>query len=117
MTHPVPCREATPPPAPASRSDLPARNIGQRRQSGDVIYLHPIRGNEFRTWFAPKMAEWLRANFANPEQVAVAFGVRSSTAWAWWNGDNRASGDTVARMFMAFPEAQEWFLAEWEGRE
>ncbi|PWE32761.1 hypothetical protein DDZ14_08420 [Maritimibacter sp. 55A14] len=82
----------------------------------DLIFLHPIRSSEFRAWFAPAFAAWLRERFATPEQVAAAFGVRNSTAWAWWNGENRASGDAVARAFLAFPDAVAWFMDQWEGR-
>jgi len=81
-----------------------------------VVALHAVDGAEFRAWFVPKFAEWLRGNFRRPEDVAAAFGVRSSTAWNWWNGDNRATGDAVGRMFVAVPQAQAWFLAQWEGR-
>lgn len=73
-----------------------------------------ISADAFRRWFAPKFAEFLRANFASPEHVAVQFGVRNSTAHNWWSGTNRASGDTVALTFLHFPEAAGWFLSEWE---
>ena len=79
----------------------------------NVLYLNTIEANRFKAWFAPKFAEWLHGSFANPEQVAAAFGVRNSTAWNWWNGDNKASGDAVARLFMTFPQATAWFLQEW----
>ncbi|WP_300009737.1 hypothetical protein [uncultured Roseobacter sp.] len=82
----------------------------------DVLYLNPAHSAEFREWFAPMVAQWLKERFANPEQVAAAFSVRNSTAWNWWNGDNRASGDAVARIFMAFPEAAVWFRQHWEAR-
>lgn len=71
---------------------------------------------EFRSWFAPTFARWLQGQFRSSEQVAASFGVRHQTAINWWNASNRASGDTVALVFMAFPHAAAWFLAEWERR-
>lgn len=98
-----------------SRSDLahgkPLKTSVYR--DGNVLYLNGIDGARFRAWFAPTFAAWLREHFASPEQVAVAFNVRASTAWTWWHGDNRASGDAVARLFMAFPDAVQWFLEAW----
>ncbi|MEP5730312.1 MAG: hypothetical protein ABJL67_13200 [Sulfitobacter sp.] len=82
----------------------------------NILCLLPIDGAAFKSWFAPAFSKWLQAHFSNPEQVAAVFNVRNSTAWNWWNGDNRASGDAVARAFMIFPDAVAWFLAEWEGR-
>lgn len=71
---------------------------------------------EFRAWFAPRMSEFLRDRYDTPERVAVEFGVRNSTAWNWWNGDNRPSGDAVALLFLRFPDAAAWFLSEWRDR-
>jgi hypothetical protein len=81
-----------------------------------VLHLPMIDKAEFQRWFAPKFAEFLRSRFTSPEVVAQVFQVRASTAWNWWNGDNRASGDAVMRTFMLFPDAVAWFLQEWEGR-
>lgn len=75
-----------------------------------------IDSDGFRTWFAPAFARWLQAHFSGTEQVAVAFGVRHQTAINWWHGANRASGDTVALVFISFPAAAGWFLAEWQDR-
>ena len=100
--------------ASVSQSDvLPKSAV---RPIDNVVRLHGIDGHEFRLWFAPQFARYLRDRFASPEQVAAAFGVRQSTAWNWWNGDNRATGDAVARLFVAFPDAVAWFLAAWEAR-
>lgn len=74
-----------------------------------------IGGADFRDWFAPAFARWLQINFRDAETVAVTFGVRYQTALNWWNAAHRASGDTVALVFVAFPNAVAWFLAEWEG--
>jgi hypothetical protein len=98
-----------PPVAPLSRPDVSVRYVAE----GNVLHLTPNRADRFKRWFAPVFATWLRDHFANPEEVASAFNVRNSTAWNWWNGDNRASGDAVARMFIAFPEAAAWFQQEW----
>lgn len=56
-----------------------------------------------RLRFAALFAEFLRANYRNPEEVAVAFGVRFQTALNWWNGANRPSGDTVALAELRHP--------------
>lgn len=75
-----------------------------------------LSADDMRSWFAPAFARWLQANFANIEAVAVGFGIRYQTARNWWNAEHRASGDTVALVFLAFPEAVACFLQEWEGR-
>lgn len=87
------------------------------QKSGEVLYLDHYRGTAFKHWFAPAFATYLRDRFANPEQVATAFGVRASTAWNWWNGDSKATGDAVARLFMTFPDAGAWFVHNWESRQ
>lgn len=74
-----------------------------------------VGGAAFRAWFAPAFARWLQSNFRDAEMVAATFGVRYQTAQNWWNGAHRPAGDTVALVFLAFPLAQAWFLAEWEG--
>lgn len=96
--------------AARSRSDLPVQSFG------NVLYLPAARRVRFAHWFAPAFAGFLRDRFATPEEVAAAFGVRASTAWNWWNGDNRASGDAVARLFMTFPEAAQWFADDWSAQ-
>lgn len=75
-----------------------------------------VAAEGFRDWFAPAFARWLQSNFRNPEQVATLFGVRYQTALNWWSGAHRASGDTVALVFLAYPQAVAWFLSEWEDR-
>ena len=105
-----PDKEDTSELSPQSRPGFPAQ------KSGEVLYLDQYRGTAFKHWFATAFASYLRDRFVNPEQVATAFGVRASTAWNWWNGDNKASGDAVARLFMTFPDAGAWFLKSWEGR-
>lgn len=57
----------------------------------------------YRAFFADRWAKFLRANYANPEEVSVSFGVRFQTAANWWNGDNKPSGDVVARACMMHP--------------
>jgi hypothetical protein len=99
-------------PPPLSRPDLSARP----RVGGTVTRLRTIDSHEFRVWFAPWFAGLLQARFRTPEQVAAMFGVRHSTAWAWWRGDNRASGDVVARVFLYFPDAVADCMAAWEAR-
>ncbi|KAB2539674.1 hypothetical protein AL035_17865 [Salipiger aestuarii] len=40
-------------------------------------------------------SDWLRLEFPRPEDVAVFFGVRSSSAWNWWNASTRPTADKV----------------------
>lgn len=61
----------------------------------------------FRARFADLWAEFLRANYRNPEEVAVAYGVRYQTAVNWWQGANRPSGDVVALAGRRFAEFME----------
>ena len=84
-----------------------ARDLAARRQSA-------VAGDAFRDWFAPAFASWLQINFRDAESVAATFGVRYQTALNWWNAAHKASGDTVALVFIAFPHAVAWFLGEWE---
>lgn len=110
-----PANDNGPPRARLSRSEVPGAGVVG---AGVAAVLH-LPGSDvaaFRAWFAGALSRWLRGRFSTPEQVAAAFGVRNSTAWTWWHGDNRASGDVVARVFMAMPEARAWFLAEWGRR-
>ncbi|SHF66975.1 hypothetical protein SAMN05444339_11014 [Loktanella atrilutea] len=93
-----------------SRSDVSVRRVG------NVLYLRQNEASDFKVWFAGAWAEFLRSQFANPEEVASAFTVRSSTAWTWWNGDNKASGDIVMRMAMEHPEVADWFRDQWARR-
>lgn len=63
----------------------------------------------FRARFATFWSDFIRANYRNPEEVSVAFGVTFQTALNWWNGANRPSGDVVAlagRRFMDFMEGR-----------
>lgn len=84
-----------------------ARELAARRQVA-------VAGEAFRNWFAPAFARWLQINFSDAEAVVSTFGVRYQTALNWWNAAHRASGDTVALVFIAFPHAVAWFLGEWE---
>lgn len=86
-----------------------------RVEGGDRL-AQVIEAERFRDWFAPAFARWLQENFRNPELVATLFGVRYQTALNWWSGANRASGDTVALVFLTYPQAVAWFLSEWEDR-
>ena len=93
-----------------SRSDVSVRRVG------NVLYLRPAEASDFKAWFAGAWAQYLRATFTSPEELAMAFSVRSSTAWTWWNGDNKASGDIVMRMAMEHPEVSDWFRDQWARR-
>ncbi|WP_347311389.1 hypothetical protein [Defluviimonas sp. SAOS-178_SWC] len=76
-----------------------------------------IDADRFRDWFIPAFARWLRANFRSPEMVARTFDVNPRTAANWWNGDNRACGDRIGFVFLAYPQAIAWFMAEWKRQE
>ena len=93
-----------------SRSEVSVRRVG------NVLYLRQNEASDFKVWFAGAWSEFLRSQFANPEEVASAFTVRSSTAWTWWNGDNKASGDIVMRMAMEHPGVADWFRDHWARR-
>lgn len=58
----------------------------------------------FRARFTHIWSEFIRANYRNPEEVAVYFGVRFQTACNWWNGVNRPTGDVVARAGRPFQD-------------
>lgn len=60
---------------------------------------------EMREGFPARWAEFLRATYANPEEVASAFAVRHSTAWNWWTGLNAPSGPAVALAMLLHPAA------------
>lgn len=60
---------------------------------------------DFRARFADYWSQFLRENYRNTEEVAVAFGVRHQTAVNWLNAANRPSGDVVA---MAGPRFHEY---------
>lgn len=55
---------------------------------------------DFRAYFAARFACFLQSNYRNPEEVSVAFGVRYQTAFNWWQGINKPSGDVVAMAFL-----------------
>lgn len=59
----------------------------------------------FEKYFAERFSEFLQENFANPTQVAAAFGVRERTAENWWIGLNAPSGAKVARAFQMHAES------------
>lgn len=98
------------------RSQVETYQESHPKSQSEVLELYPIRDTGFREWFAPAFSKWLKQNFSSPEQVAQVFSVRASTAWNWWNGDNRASGDAVCRAFLTYPDAVSWFIQEWNSR-
>jgi len=75
-----------------------------------------IEAHEFRRWFAPRFAAWLQLRYRSHIEVSLAFDVSATTAFYWWKGTHRASGDATALLFLRFPDAQAWFLREWEDR-
>lgn len=102
----------------ASDAHARARELAARRALDlpDAEGVLPLAAAEFRDWFVPVFARWLQANFETIEHVARAFRVRHSTAANWWNGRNCLSGDVAGIVFLTFPAAVSWFLAEWKGR-
>lgn len=105
---PVPCTDSP----PKSQADLLDQSSGQVIPFPLVGYA-PEKRALFRAWFTAAFSRALQDRFANHEQVAAAFGVRGSTAWNWWTGDNRATGDAVAYAFMIFPSLRDEFLRRW----
>ena len=102
----------------ASHAHARARELAARRALDlpDAEGVLPLAAEEFRDWFVPVFARWLQANFETIEHVARAFRVRHSTAANWWNGRNCMSGDVAGIVFLTFPAAVTWFLAEWRDR-
>lgn len=105
-------RPAHPYHAPPSKI-LDASNTAEISEELDFAAL---ASDEFRAWFLLAFADWLQNNFRNPDQVAQAFGVRKSTAWNWWKGSHRATGDVIASVFLGFPGARDWFQTRWARR-
>lgn len=64
-----------------------------------------IEPRSFRAVFAHRFSKFLQANYRNPEEVAVAFGVRYQTAFNWWQGLNRPSGDVVTMAVLRHGDA------------
>lgn len=60
---------------------------------------------DYRARFAARWSGFLHENYANPEEVSVAYGVRFQTACAWWNGTNAPSGAFVGLAFAQRPDA------------
>ncbi|MBU2963352.1 hypothetical protein KO516_21500 [Citreicella sp. C3M06] len=56
-------------------------------------------------------SDWLRAEFRNPEAVAVFFGVRNSSAWNWWNASTRPTADKVMIAVLERPGFMEHLAA------
>lgn len=102
---------------PAVRVVIEVATAPGEKSSGNCFPPHervtPIDADAFRRWFAPRFAAWLHENFRSPEQVALVFGRDVRTAQNWWVGRNTASGDVVGLVFLNFPAALAWFLAEW----
>lgn len=63
-----------------------------------------IDPHTMRARFAGYWSQFLQTNYRNPEQVAVAFGVRYQTALNWWQGANRPTGDVVAMAGQPFTD-------------
>lgn len=99
--------------APQEASTSPSNPLVQSFEARFGLGVEP---EGFREWFVPTFARWLQSNFARPEQVAASFNVTYQTSLNWWNGRSRATGDVIGLVFMSFPAAVGWFLAEWERR-
>ena len=58
----------------------------------------------YRTFFAARWGEFIRANFDSHEHVAAVFHVEISTARKWWEGQHAPSGFAVGYAYRHFPE-------------
>jgi len=92
------------------RSSRPELNM----DSGQMSFPKVLDPRGFRARFAFHWMRFLREYYRNPEEVAVAFGVRFQTALNWWNGVNRPSGDVVGFETRNFPGRLANFLEECE---
>jgi len=94
-----------------------ARDVSRRSAlaAADADGVLPLVAAGFGEWFRPALQRWLQLNFDNIEHVSRAFGVRHSTAANWWNARNCPGGEPVGVVFLSFPAAVAWFLAEWRG--
>ena len=86
------------------RGSRPINSMGRTQMSLSKVLLDP---HSFRARFAGYWSEFLQANYRNPEEVAVNFGVRYQTALNWWQGANRPSGDVVAMAGKRFNDFME----------
>ncbi len=87
-----------------SGSSASASVTGQQTGRGTgAMSLNNFAEKNFDRKFAERFGYFLRRNFANPTQVAAAFGVRERTAENWWNGLNSPSGWQVAKVFLTWP--------------
>ncbi|MCV2870655.1 hypothetical protein OEW28_18740 [Defluviimonas sp. WL0002] len=86
-----------------------------RQLAQGAISIDRVDAGAFRDWFRVAFARYLQSNFRNAEAVATSYGVRFQTALNWWNGENTASGETVARTLLD-PAARAWFDQEWTGQ-
>ncbi len=104
--------------APPVSDSMPDGGMAVIQKSRSKVLVQSFgSGEAFRAFFLSSFARWLQLNFRGPEHVASVFGVRHQTALNWWNGRNCASGDTIGVVFLTFPSAVEWFLAEWRLQE
>lgn len=103
-------------PSPCTDSPVPVRSDVLVQNFDNVHRLRPIDYD-----MAVKLVmRWLHQNFRNPEHVAQVFHVRNSTACNWWRGDHQMNGQMVMRVFLDFPAAFAFFMAErgtWEDQE
>lgn len=61
--------------------------------------------HRFRAVFPDRWTSFLRAHHRSVEEVAVFYGVTFQTAWNWWQGSNRPSGDKVALAAITHPDS------------
>ncbi|WP_313349105.1 hypothetical protein [Paracoccus sp. (in: a-proteobacteria)] len=97
--------------APSDQNARLVRSAQVNNSTGSTQMSFPkvFEPRTFRARFATFWSDFIRANYRNPEEVSVAFGVTFQTALNWWNGANRPSGDVVAlagRRFMDFMEGR-----------
>lgn len=102
--------------APPSRSDVLTDVLATSPRRANVVAPDPLADRDFRAWFLDHFPAYLGRRFAYPEQVAVAFKVRQSTACNWMEGVNAPSGFQIVKMLLADPGFADWWRTAWEGQ-
>lgn len=63
------------------------------------IRWHGVAVRSYKAFFSMRFGEFLRENFASPEQIAITFGVTARQAQNWLDGTSAPRGHVVARAF------------------
>lgn len=76
-------------------SDFRSSQVGNSKGSTQMSCTKVLEPRGFKAFFKYRFSQFLQANYRNPEEVAVVYGVRYQTALNWWQGVNAPSGDTA----------------------